>query len=134
MAQTAQFTMVERLDELSKAQTEATSWQRVVAGQALIGKSVSGTVDGTQVSGEVVSLRLTADGGVLELTGGRTLPVSAVETVTPVDRATSPVTTTAPGPAAPAPVAAAPAPVAAAPDPVTAAPDPVPAAPAPVTA
>ncbi len=82
MAQTAQFTMVERLDELSKAQAEATTWQRTAAGTGLIGKQVAGTVDGQRVEGVVTSLRLTADGGVLQLAGGRTLPVTAVETVT----------------------------------------------------
>ncbi len=82
MAQTAQFTMVERLDEIAKAQAEAGTWQRVVAGQGLIGKQVSGSAaDGQPVSGLVTGLRVTADGGVLQLAGGGSLAVSAVQSV-----------------------------------------------------
>jgi len=81
MAQTAQFAMVERLEEISKAQSEAGTWQRVIAGQGLIGQQVTGTSLGSEVSGLVTGLTVTTDGAVLELQGGRTLAVTDVQTV-----------------------------------------------------
>ena len=81
MAQTAQFAMVERLEEISAAQSEAATWQRVVAGQGLIGQQVTGTSLGSAVSGLVTGFSVTSDGAVLELQGGRTLAVTDVETV-----------------------------------------------------
>ena len=86
MAQTAQFAMVERLEEISRAQSEAGTWQRVLAGQSLLGRTVTGTTLGSPVSGLVTGLTVTSDGAVLELAGGRTLAVTDVETVGTVSR------------------------------------------------
>ena len=82
MAQSAQFAMVERLEEIGKAQAEAGAWQRVLAGQALIGKQVTGTSLGSDVSGVVTGLTVTVDGAVLELADGSKLAVTDVRTVT----------------------------------------------------
>ena len=81
MAQTAQFAMVERLEEISQAQSEAGTWQRVIAGQGLIGQYVTGTSLGNEVSGLVTGMSVTSDGAVLDLQDGRTLAVTDVETV-----------------------------------------------------
>jgi len=81
MAQSAQFAMVERLDEISTAQSEASTWQKVIAGQSLIGQQVTGSSLGSDVSGLVTGLSVTTDGAVLELQNGRTLAVVDVETV-----------------------------------------------------
>jgi len=81
MAQSAQFAMVERLEEISTAQSEASTWQKVIAGQSLIGQQVTGSSLGSDVSGLVTGLSVTTDGAVLELQNGRTLAVVDVETV-----------------------------------------------------
>ena len=97
MAQTAQFTMVESLQAISQAQADAGAWQRVVAGQGLIGKTVTGLVQDQEVSGLVTSMTMTSDGPVLRLADGTSLPVGAVLNV-----AAAP-----PAPATPAATAAA---------------------------
>src|SRR5689334_1901126 len=51
MSQLAQFAQVEKLNDISSSQTDATSWQRAVLGEGLIGK----TVTGTDTSGNTVT-------------------------------------------------------------------------------
>lgn len=97
MAQTAQFTMVESLQAISASQADAGAWQRVVAGQGLIGKQITGIgQDGATVTGLVTGMSITADGPVLKLADGTTLPVGAVLTVTAPDPAAAPATAGAP--------------------------------------
>jgi len=82
MAQSAQFAMVERLEQISTAQTEATTWQRVITGQGLIGQQVTGTGKlGSEVSGLVTGMTVTDDGATLQLQNGGTLAVADVATV-----------------------------------------------------
>lgn len=88
MAQTAQFTMVDSLQQISASQADAGSWQRMVAGEGMIGKQVTGKVLDNTISGVVTGLTMNADGPQLQLAGGLTLPVSAVLGVT-----AAPVTT-----------------------------------------
>ena len=90
MAQSAQFAMVERLEQIGKAQTEAGTWQRVIAGQGLIGRQVTGSALGAPVAGLVTGLTVTKDGAVLELSTGGKLAVTDVQTVA----ATAPAATT----------------------------------------
>lgn len=82
MAQLAQFTQVEKLDAISSAQSEASRWQRTVAGQAMIGHTVTGTgAAGATVSGVVTGVTITATGPRLQLTGGGSLAVDDVTNV-----------------------------------------------------
>lgn len=83
MAQLAQFAQVEKLEAISQAQSDAAAWQRTVAGQAMLGRQVTGTgTDGTAVTGTVTSVELTPGGPRLQLAGGGSLPVAAVTSVT----------------------------------------------------
>src|SRR5436190_19111645 len=43
LAQAAQFATVERLDNISKAQTEAVAFQQVLLSTSMVGKQVTGT-------------------------------------------------------------------------------------------
>lgn len=83
MAQTAQFTMVEKLDAISQSQTELGAWQRSLVGTQLLGHQVSGTgPTGAVVQGLVTGLTLGSAGAQLQLAGGGTLPVESVTSVT----------------------------------------------------
>jgi flagellar basal-body rod modification protein FlgD len=82
MTQMATFTQVEKLDQLVKAQTDAAQWQQRVSAEGLVGRQVSGTVDGLITKGSVEGVRYTKDGPVLELVGGATLAAGLVEHVT----------------------------------------------------
>ena len=89
MAQTAQFTMVESLQAISQTQADASAWQRVVAGQGMVGRKVTGLSGDAPVSGVVRGLTMTADGPLLELADGTRLPVAAVLSVTAADTPTA---------------------------------------------
>ncbi len=97
LGQTAQFTMVEKLEEISKAQTDLTVWQKVTAGQSLVGRQVTGKGDlGTDVTGVVTGLTLGSNGPQLLLADGSKM---AVNDVTEVSAPTaSPTSTTTPRP------------------------------------
>lgn len=84
MAQLAQFTQVEKLETISTSQADASRWQRTVAGQAMIGCTVTGpaVAGGPPVKGLVTGVSLSASGPLLQLAGGGTLKV---EDVTEVD-------------------------------------------------
>jgi flagellar basal-body rod modification protein FlgD len=107
MAQTAQFTMVEKLDAIAtQSATQISSSQNSLAG-SLIGDQVVMTgKDGTDVTGIVTGMQLTADGPLLKVgsneinisqlkevdaTGTTPASTSATDTTTP---ATTPSTTT----------------------------------------
>jgi flagellar basal-body rod modification protein FlgD len=83
MAQTAQFTVVEKLDELSKQNAELLSANRALGASGLIGKSVVTTgLDGSDVVGTVTGVRFDAGGPVL-LTGDTEVSLTAVKEVRP---------------------------------------------------
>ena len=85
----AQFTHVEKLADIQKAQTDLVSWQRTVAGQGMIGKQITATADngGGEVTGVVVGLKLTDTGPRLMLANGTTVGVDQVTAVeTPATR------------------------------------------------
>src|SRR3712207_4973685 len=108
MAQTAQFTMVEKLEELAKSQADLGAWQRAIAGEGMIGHSVTGVgPTGTTLTGVVTGVKLTPSGPQLELAGGGVLDVTKVDRVTAATAtAAAPGTTTTTAP--PAASAAAP--------------------------
>jgi flagellar basal-body rod modification protein FlgD len=84
MAQAAQMAMVERLDGLARAQSEAVAYQQVLLSSSLVGKHVGGTpVDGGDpVDGVVTGVRF-HNGVPLLKVGDKELPVTGVETITP---------------------------------------------------
>jgi flagellar basal-body rod modification protein FlgD len=96
LGQTAQFTMVEKLEQISKAQSDLTVWQKVTAGQSLVGREVTGKGDlGTDVTGVVTGLTLGTDGPRLLLADGSKMAVADVTAVSAAP--TSATRTTTPG-------------------------------------
>ena len=86
MAQTAQFTVVEKLEELSKQNAELLSANRSLGASALIGRSVVSTaLDGSDVVATVTGVRLGPGGPVL-MTGDTEVPLSGVKEVRPAGR------------------------------------------------
>ncbi len=84
MAQLAQFAQVEKLEAISKAQSDASAWQKTIAGQAMLGRTVTGKGPaGEEITGTVTSVTLTSAGPRLELTGGGSLGVEDVSVVSP---------------------------------------------------
>ena len=68
LAQTAQFSMVERLEELSKSQSELLTTQRSAAATGMIGQSiVAAGKEGADITGIVTGMRITAEGPVLKI-------------------------------------------------------------------
>ena len=63
MNQTAQFTMVEKLDEIAKQNTDLIASQRISASAALVGRTVNWlNTDGTNQTGVVQAVRFASDG------------------------------------------------------------------------
>ena len=82
MAQLAQFAQVEKLDAIATSQAELTQWQRTVAGQGMLGRTVTGKGDaGTVLSGTVTGVTLSDSGPTLTLSDGGTLGIDAVTDV-----------------------------------------------------
>ena len=83
MAQTAQFTVVEKLDELAKQNAELLSSNRALGASALIGRQVVyAALDGSDLTGTVSGVRLGPGGPVL-MTGDTEVPLSGVKEVRP---------------------------------------------------
>ena len=88
MAQLAQFAQVEKLEAIAASQAELTQWQRTVAGQGMLGRTVTGKADsGAVVTGTVTGVSLSASGPRLTLTDGGTV---GIDTVTDVAAGASP--------------------------------------------
>jgi flagellar basal-body rod modification protein FlgD len=83
MSQTAQFTQVEKLDEIAKANTEMLAAQTLFATSALVGRTVTYTgTDGSDVSGVVTSASFGPTGPILKVgTTATEVPVSAVKEI-----------------------------------------------------
>jgi flagellar basal-body rod modification protein FlgD len=82
LAQTAQFSMVEKLNTLAQQSTDALAAQRVVEATSMVGSTVtysSGSGGGT-ASGVVSGVQLLASGPVL-VVGGTSVPLSSVTAV-----------------------------------------------------
>ena len=89
LAQTAQFTVVEKLEELAKTNAELLSAERLTTATSLIGKHVSYTnSEGTEATGIVTSTRIGPLGPTLKV-GDNEIQLSAVSAVsaTPPDPA-----------------------------------------------
>lgn len=73
LSQTAQFTMVEKLEDMARQNAELLTSQRALASSALIGRTVTTTgEDGATQKGVVTGVRLDATGPVLKV--GTTAP------------------------------------------------------------
>ena len=83
MAQTAQFTVVEKLDALTKTNAELLSTNRALGASSLLGQSVvSAGPDGADVVKKVTGVRFDVAGPVL-LTGDTEVSLAAVKEVRP---------------------------------------------------
>ena len=82
MTQTAQFTQVEKLEEIARSTTEMLGAQSMLATSALVGQTVTWTgEDGTEQRDVVASATFAATGPTLRLAGGAELAVRAVTSV-----------------------------------------------------
>ncbi len=80
MSQTAQFTQVEKLDEIAQSTTAMLAAQSMSATSSLVGRSVTYTgSDGAAVTGVVTSASFGSRGPMLRIgTSGAEIPVTAV--------------------------------------------------------
>ena len=77
LGQTAQFQMVEKLQQLADQNTQLLSEQQASSAIALVGRTISYTEGDKTLSGVVGSVRLTAAGPVLAV-GQTEVPMSSV--------------------------------------------------------
>ena len=80
LAQTAQFQMVEKLEQLTKMTTEMNQIQHTVQAAALLGKQVTYTVDGEEKTGVVTSTHLYTDGPTVRI-GDKDVPMEAIQQI-----------------------------------------------------
>jgi flagellar basal-body rod modification protein FlgD len=81
LAQTAQFTQVEKLSELAKAQQSLVSAQLMLSASSLVGRSVTYTgADGVAVTGVVSSATFGGSSPTLKV-GTTDVPLSSVKEV-----------------------------------------------------
>ncbi|MGZ4436874.1 MAG: flagellar hook capping FlgD N-terminal domain-containing protein [Nocardioides sp.] len=81
LAQTAQFTSLEKLEDVASQSQQALAAQMAFGASGLVGKQVTYTSDaGTQVSGSVSSVTFTANGPVLTV-GAADVPINSVVSV-----------------------------------------------------
>jgi flagellar basal-body rod modification protein FlgD len=92
IAQTAQFTMVERMDQMARQNSESMNLQRILGATTFVGRDVTWWVNGTERTGSVTGVNF--DGGEPVLTiGEETIPLWAVASVTSASAARSTSTT-----------------------------------------
>lgn len=100
LQQTAQFTTVETLKQISEANQRLMGIQEVTMALTVVGQEVSAvSLDGEFLSGVVEGVRFTVDGPLLRLDSGYEVPMDNVLSVTATADASPP----APEPAEPAP-------------------------------
>ena len=88
MAQTAQFTMVEKMEELAKSTTAMVNAQNLASATSLVGRQITWT-EGTASKTGVVSA-VTMNNGTAQLSvGDLTVDLSAVTKVAPAPAATT---------------------------------------------
>ena len=86
LQQTAQFTTVETLKQISEANQRLMGFQQVTMALTIVGKPITAlSLDGTYVSGRVEGLRFTADGPFLQLDSGIEVPMDNVLSVSAAD-------------------------------------------------
>jgi flagellar basal-body rod modification protein FlgD len=83
MTQLAQFTQVQSLQSISTTMTSALNWQQTVAGEGMLGDTVTGAdVNGKAATGVVDAVSPTSTGALLTLADGTQMDVSSVTGVT----------------------------------------------------
>ena len=81
LAQTAQFTVVEKLEELAKTNAELLAAERLTTATSLIGRHVTYTnSEGTEATGVVTATRTSPLGPILQV-GGDEIGLSGVSAV-----------------------------------------------------
>lgn len=103
IAQTAQFTMVEQLQEIAKSSAEAALASASQTATSMVGKEVTYMIDGVEKTGTVTAARLDRSGPTV-VVAGKDIPIAAVTQVRNASAA-APGTAT-PGSAAPSSPAA----------------------------
>jgi flagellar basal-body rod modification protein FlgD len=94
LTQTAQFSVVEKLDQLSKQNAELLAVTELVSASGLVGQQVTWTdADGVKQNGVVSSTRLSADGPVLRV-GDKDVPLAKLQEVSSAPPAAPASTTT----------------------------------------
>jgi flagellar hook assembly protein FlgD len=79
----AQFTQVQSLQSISTTMTSALNWQQTVAGEGMLGDTVTGAdVNGKAATGVVDAVSPTSTGALLTLADGTQMDVSSVTGVT----------------------------------------------------
>jgi flagellar basal-body rod modification protein FlgD len=91
MQQTATFTMVEKLEEMAKAQTSMVNAQNLASATSLVGREISWT-EGTATKTGVVTAVQMNNGTAQLAVGDLTVDLSKVTKVTPAPAAGSPGT------------------------------------------
>jgi flagellar basal-body rod modification protein FlgD len=82
LAQMAQFTQVQKLTEIDKAQAEALTWNKTVSAQSMLGASVTGTTaTGATLTDTVVGVTLGTAGPTLKLSSGASMDIGSVTSV-----------------------------------------------------
>lgn len=83
LAQSAQFTMVEKLEELARHNAESLATQRLLVGSSLLGREVTyAGSDGQDATGLVAGVRVEGDRSFVRV-GGVDVPIGAVKEVAP---------------------------------------------------
>jgi flagellar basal-body rod modification protein FlgD len=81
LAQTAQFTSLEKMESVAKQTAQAVAAQMAFGASSLVGRSVTYTADdGSTVTGTVDAVRFKAEGPVLDV-GGTEVSLGEVQTV-----------------------------------------------------
>ena len=81
LAQTAQFSMVEKLEQIAKQSTDLLTSQQSATATGMLGQKIIATgKDGKDITGIVTGMRITADGPVLKI-GNAEVAYSAVKEV-----------------------------------------------------
>lgn len=81
LAQAAQFAQVERLEQISKMQSEALAYQQILLSSSLVGRQITASEGDETVKGVVSGVKFDAGAPVL-VVGDREVPVGSVEEVT----------------------------------------------------
>lgn len=100
IAQTAQFTLVEKIEEMAQQNAQGLVTQRIAQASALVGRAVSYTdSDGTSHTGTVASVKVLASGPVL-VVGTDEVALTSVTEITTPPATTTTATTSGSTPAA----------------------------------
>ncbi len=81
MSQTAQFTLVEQMENMAKAQASVTLSQQLSTASAMVGKQITWLKSGKSVTGIVESAKI-VDGTPVLMVGKDQVPLTTIQSVT----------------------------------------------------